>query len=188
MKKYSGFTLIEMLIVMGIIIILMAAGIAGGRFAIQRANRIQKNSAVDNIEQALMGYYSDNRKYPPSGNSPADLIESEDYLAPYIDAGQFDGGADGSFYYFVDANNQSFVVCASYGGNADFMNQGIYCKGNGIDSGEIDPPFDGSDNNVVPGGVYQYDDTSTVYDYIQGLAAGSDTGRSDWNGNDRTWD
>lgn len=190
MNKYSGFTLIEMLIVMGIIIILMAAGIAGGRFAIQRANRIQKNSAVDNIHQALMGYYSDKRSYPTSatGLSPADLLENDDYLKPYIDAGQFDGGADGSFYYFVDGIGQSFVVCVSYGGNADEMQQGIYCKGNGIDSGDINPPFDGSDNNVVPGGVYEHDDTSTVYDYIQGLAAGSDTGRSDWNGDDRTWD
>ncbi|NLZ24414.1 prepilin-type N-terminal cleavage/methylation domain-containing protein, partial [Candidatus Dojkabacteria bacterium] len=36
-RKYSGFTLIEMLIVMGIIIILMIVGITAARFAINRA-------------------------------------------------------------------------------------------------------------------------------------------------------
>jgi type II secretory pathway pseudopilin PulG len=53
-----------MLIVMGIMIILMAVGIAGAKFALQRANKIQHQSAVDSMYQALHGYYSDNRKYP----------------------------------------------------------------------------------------------------------------------------
>ena len=52
-KKYPAFTLIEMLIVMGILSVLMAIGVAVARFAIQRANNIQHQSAVDQMFQAL---------------------------------------------------------------------------------------------------------------------------------------
>jgi hypothetical protein len=51
-------------IVMGIIIILMAVGIASGRFAIRRANKIEHQNAAEQIYQAAQSYYSDNREYP----------------------------------------------------------------------------------------------------------------------------
>ena len=146
MKKYSGFTLIEMLIVMGIIIILMAAGVAGGRFAIQRANRIQKQNAVGNIEQALWGFYTDQRNFPQPKNAQALLTNDETSADPadrgvasYLDAGQWDGGSDASYWYFVTTpDHQTFVVCVSLGGPADVQgsgnaNYGIYCSGNGMD-------------------------------------------------------
>lgn len=142
MKKYSGFTLIEMLIVMGIIIILMAAGVAGGRFAIQRANRIQKQNAVGNIEQALWGFYTDQRNFPPA-QSPNTLLSNNHTsdtphgVKEYLDAGQWDGGSEASFYYFVSSDRQTFVVCATLGGINDVQgvgnrNYGIYCSGNGL--------------------------------------------------------
>jgi prepilin-type N-terminal cleavage/methylation domain-containing protein len=186
MKKYSGFTLIEMLIVMGIIIVLMAAGIAGGRFALQRANRIQKISAVDNIEQALWGYYSDNRKFPSiTGTAipPKTLMTQSQYLGDYIDAGQFDGGSAGTFWYFTDDIGQEFVVCGSLGGVNDEMGQGIYCNGNGISSGNV-APFNVpgatvSDNIYMPdgggGSMHQMIINATV-------------SASNWNGDTRTFE
>ena len=48
-NKYKGFTLVEMLIVMGIIIILMVVGITAGRFAINRANDAAHRNAADQI-------------------------------------------------------------------------------------------------------------------------------------------
>ena len=64
-KSYDGFTLIEMLIVMGILIILMVVGVTGGRFAINRANDVAHQNAVKQINEALQAYYTDNRSYPP---------------------------------------------------------------------------------------------------------------------------
>ena len=167
MKKYSAFTLIEMLIVMGIIIILMAAGIAGGRFAIQRANQIQKQNAVENLEQALWGYYGDNRIFPdaPVGGGgtvpiPQNLINGvtgvDDYLIPYMDAAAFDGGQDGDFWYFVGGNSQEFVVCASLGGIGDNTEQGIFCSGNGLGSVDLTDSngatFESQPSNIYPPG------------------------------------
>ena len=149
MKKYSGFTLIEMLIVMGIIIILMAAGIAGGRFAIQRANRIQKQNAVENISQALWGYYTDNRGFP-TAQSPEALLDPAGVGGPlfsYLDAGQWDGGSDGDFGYWVDDGDfQTFVACATLGGVLDVQGYGVYCTGNGL---QLISPF--NDLDTVPG-------------------------------------
>lgn len=185
MKRYSGFTLIEMLIVMGIIIILMAAGIAGGRFAIQRANRIQKQSAVDNLEQALWGYYTDNRAFPRHDTldnvfPPGDMVDAPSVLGSYMDAGAFDGGIDGTFWYFVnDERGQEFVVCAELSDVDDEV--GIYCSGNGM--GILSSPvnFVGlsqlpSDNIFRPGeGEY-----GTIHDSIRENANGSF-----WDGENR---
>ncbi len=184
MKKYAGFTLIEMLIVMGIIIILMSAGIAGGRFALRRANRIQKQSAVDNMEQALWGYYSDNRRFPSTTGelTPATLMgESNGYLHEYMDAGQFDGGADGSFWYFVSGDSQEFVVCASFGGWEDEMGLGIYCSGNGIDI--ITAPVDFGLNEAPPGNVYDENNGDLVYTAL----VANTSNKSNWFAETRDW-
>jgi prepilin-type N-terminal cleavage/methylation domain-containing protein len=193
MKKYSGFTLIEMLIVMGIIIILMAAGIAGGRFALQRANRIQKQSAVDNIEQALWGYYTDNRGFPRGeGNlNPRDLLTGSGALSSYIDAGQFDGGTDGHFYYFVDGQGQEFVVCATLGGNLDEMLQGIYCTGNGLTSGALSGDYGPFSAEVAPvDNIYTVEDQTSGEPYADLYVNIRDdaTRSSFWNGETRQWE
>jgi type II secretory pathway pseudopilin PulG len=138
-KRYLGFTLIEMLIVMGIMIILMAAGIAGGRFAIQRANRIQKQSAIRNLYQAAMGYYTDNRQFPLTGQTPQQLVNGD--LDFYIDTGAFDGGVAGDFWYWVDGNRQEILFCANYTGD---NTQGGGCEGNGFGS----VPVAGLDNDM----------------------------------------
>ncbi len=178
MKKYSGFTLIEMLIVMGIIIILMAAGIAGGRFAIQRANRIQKQNAVENIEQAAWGYYTDKRSFPRASETatgedldPGTMLEG--VLAEYLDAGQFDGGVDGGFWYFVEPNfGQEIVICAELSGETDV---GIYCTGNGLENEtwSVDFLVEGA---VPPDKIYPHD-------HITGCGANC----SEWVAETRSW-
>ena len=185
MKKYSGFTLIEMLIVMGIIIILMAAGIAGGRFAIQRANRIQKQNSVDNIEQALWGYYTDNRSFPrdsvgsnPAGVTPEDLLTNSDYLANYMDAGQFDGGIDGNFWYFVEiGRGQEFVVCGEL--HSDDEEAGIYCAGNGLDV--LTAPVNFAGTTLPSDNIFRPDHPDNIYTDI------SNANGSFWNGETRSW-
>lgn len=146
-RKYSGFTLVEMLIVMGIIIILMVVGITAGRFAINRANDVAHKSAVDNVYTSLQAYYTDNREYPTGGTvedacstggcTIANLVSGPSYLVPYIDQDSFDGGADATYWYGVggDGQNQAVLVCVSLRGdgdeNGDKDDGEIYCNGNG---------------------------------------------------------
>jgi prepilin-type N-terminal cleavage/methylation domain-containing protein len=132
--NYKGFTLVEMLIVMGILAILMAIGVAVGRFAIQRANNIQHNSAAEQLSQAVASYYVDNRKYPAETNmAGTGFGTNAGPLDPYIDA-EFDGGSDATYYYYTDSTQQSYLVCVSYGGVSDTAQLGGYCTGNGFGS------------------------------------------------------
>jgi type II secretory pathway pseudopilin PulG len=129
-KTYEAFTLVEMLIVMGIIIILMGVGITAGRFAINRANDVAHQNAVDQIYQALQAYYTNEREFPAAA-TPQALLEEEGALAPYLDSGAFDGGTDATYLYWVQSGQQQeAMVCVSLGGEADEKNRGVYCNGN----------------------------------------------------------
>jgi type II secretory pathway pseudopilin PulG len=139
-KRYTAFTLVEMLIVMGIIIILMAVGIASGRFAIQRANKIEHQNAANQIYQALQSYYMEHREYPPllredgTPNHPSVLLQEDDLLGEFVD--DFNGGSEASYGYLVDDTKQTALVCVTYGGIGDQNLQGLFCTGNAI-GGEI---------------------------------------------------
>lgn len=129
-RTYQAFTLVEMLIVMGIIIILMGVGITAGRFAINRANDVAHQNAVDQIYQSLQAYYTDNREFPALATPSALLSEGGD-LAEYSDSGAFDGGTDATYLYWVeDTQGQETMVCVSLGGEADINDRGVYCNGN----------------------------------------------------------
>jgi type II secretory pathway pseudopilin PulG len=136
-NSFKAFTLVEMLIVMGIIIILMAVGIASGRFAIRRANKIEHQNAAENIYQALQSYYTDNKEYPSllqedgiTINNPEALLQTGGLLDEYID--DFDGGSEASYAYAVDNTGQKAIVCVTYGGIADQNYLGLYCTGNAV--------------------------------------------------------
>jgi type II secretory pathway pseudopilin PulG len=135
-KRYTAFTLVEMLIVMGIIIILMAIGIASGRFAIQRANKIEHQNAAKQIYQGLQSYYTEHREFPPlylpdgTPNHPSILLESYDFLDEFID--DFQGGSEASYGYLVDDTGQLALICVTYGGMQDQNMQGLFCTGNAI--------------------------------------------------------
>ncbi|MBI2356514.1 type II secretion system protein [Candidatus Dojkabacteria bacterium] len=133
-KSYKAFTLVEMLVVMGILVILMTMGIFAGRFAIQRANRVQHQSAADQIYQGLQSYYADNREYPSSVDFDSfdSALSSTGVLGKYVDSSSFDGGSDATYYYAVDDTGQSTLVCVSFGGVDDENDLGGYCNGNGF--------------------------------------------------------
>lgn len=138
-KSFKAFTLVEMLIVMGIIIILMAVGITAGRYAINRANDVAHQNAVDNIYTALQAYYADNREYPEGGTG-AEVESFGDMtgtvLADYMDDGAFDGGTEATFYYEVDDLQQEVLVCVSLFGTVGGNSRpgSFYCNGNGFGS------------------------------------------------------
>jgi type II secretory pathway pseudopilin PulG len=179
-KSYEAFTLVEMLIVMGIIIILMAVGIASGRFAIQRANKIEHQNAADQIYQAAQSYYTDNREFPYSATagamSPATLLGAGGGLAEYID--EFDGGSDATYTIAIDSTGQEIIVCVSLGGHDDENELGYYCTGNGL-AGEIASAPDVKDI-TYSGGAYSDADIAA---FLTANAQNS----SDWYASSKAW-
>lgn len=143
-NSYGAFTLVEMLIVMGILIVLMVIGITAGRFAINRANDVAHQNAVDQIYQGLQAYYTDNRIYPGNpecGNAACTIeglmgtVASPGILGAYLDSGAFNGGTKATFSYFVAAaDQQTVLVCVTLGGFSTDINllRGVYCNGNGF--------------------------------------------------------
>lgn len=173
-RNYRGFTLVEMLVVMGILVILMTMGIAAGRFAIQRANRVQHQNAADQIFQALQSYYADNRVYPATAEMTSfGTAMSSGALSKYLDSEGFDGGSDATFYYMTDdgAGNQSMLVCVSYSANNDENNQGGYCNGNGF--GDLPTTGTKVTTKVMDG---------DAFDIVSGVVTGSD-----WDGKAKSW-
>lgn len=181
-KRLKGFTLVEMLIVMGILIILMTMGIAAGRFAIQRANQIQHQNAVDQLFQGMQSYFADNREYPSDTQfiSFSDALGSTGVLAKYIDTSAFDGGSDATFYYFVEPDTQqSMLLCATLGGHNDDSEFGLYCNGNGF--GELPSTA----TNKVSNKVMEYTvDAGPYADVVSGAGGGSS---SDWDATTKSW-
>jgi len=112
----------------------MTLGIAAGRFAIQRANKIQHQDAVNQLHQGFAAYYADKREFPKAATfiSFSAALGEAGALSEYIDQKAFDGGSDATYYFAADTTGQSMLACVSYGGFADEKEMGGYCQGNGF--------------------------------------------------------
>ena len=160
-RKYSGFTLVEMLIVMGIIIILMAVGIAAGRFAINRANDVAHQNAADQLFTAAQSYLTDEREYPVVADWDDALGDctNDPCLSEYLSIGEFRGGTDTTYYYWVSTAADSVLVCVSLGGFDDEDIRGFYCTGNGFSSETTGPgslgskDIDNGGTDAFPGNI-----------------------------------
>jgi prepilin-type N-terminal cleavage/methylation domain-containing protein len=74
-RKFGGFTLIEILVVIAIIGILVSVGMYGYNIALQNSRDQQRLANVNSIANALGLYYNDNKAYPTmSTNSKGDYI------------------------------------------------------------------------------------------------------------------
>ena len=166
-KRYKAFTLVEMLIVMGILIVLLAVGVLVARYAIQKAQDVKHKDAVRTLYSSLVKYKNINGKYPGIGSCTG-CIEREFFayslgyngtennyiLKEYADEdGIFDGGSEATYYYDVDDIDQQFVVvCVSLGGIDDEGERGFYCVGDGIGIlPEITPVTDNDINSQASG-------------------------------------
>lgn len=128
-RKEKGFSLVELLVVMGIMAVLIMIAIAGLGFAMRRSRNTARQSAVSNLDKALAAYYTDHQEYPSAADMEY-LVESS--LVDYLE-GSWDGGSGGSEYcYKTNADNLTYLVCCSQEaltGNGDY-----FCKGPGIGS------------------------------------------------------
>jgi prepilin-type N-terminal cleavage/methylation domain-containing protein len=73
--RQKAFTLIEVLMAMAIILILIAAMLAGGKYLKTQAERQLTQSAIEVVVTALEQYYeqTDPKQFPPQVNSKSDL-------------------------------------------------------------------------------------------------------------------
>ena len=76
MRPESGFTLIELMVVLSIIIILASMGLAQYRNSIVRANEAVLKEDLFRMRDAIDQYYADKGQYPTS----LDSLASEGYL------------------------------------------------------------------------------------------------------------
>ena len=210
-RRYEAFTLIEMLVVMGILIILMVVGIAAGRFALFRAADVAHRNAADQLFEGLQAYFVDNRSYPRANNgcfdndgapgqqcNPRELMAGP--LEPYLDIGAFNGGSDATFIYFSggDAFNQAALICVTMRGtwsvNYGHSEGAVYCSGNAFNT-QITASTEGAiadleiDTNLIEtvqtaGG--EVDSGSLFGQFHTALGGGVNTpaNGSDWVNND----
>ena len=158
-RVYGAFTLIEMLVVMGILIILMVVGIAAGSFALNRASDVAHRNAADQLYEGLQAYYVDHRSYPEPTEckdpdtgasvhcSPKNLMIDPDMLGEYMDLGAFSGGSGATFMYLVGGPNadQVVLVCVTMRGdwetNLGRDDSAVYCAGNGFNQSNMSDGF-----------------------------------------------
>lgn len=170
MKKSKAFTLIEVLIVMGILIILIGLAISVGRWAINRSNRVQHMDAARMLERTLLQYKNE-KGYVPKCISAESCQPSTEFFAfalgyrgddailkEYLEVTPFDGGTDATYYYVSDDLGQFFLVCVSLGGVDDEYKGGAYCTGTGI--GYI------PENNPIPREQLEVEEVSEYLSFI----------------------
>ena len=200
-KRYDAFTLIEMLVVMGILIILMVIGIAAGRFALFRAADVAHRNAADQIYEGLQAYFVDNRAFPGANScggteaAPAEgpctvakLMSRNDKLGYFMDLGAFNGGSDATFSYFTGNNDQAVLVCVSMRGlaedNVTHDEGAFYCAGNGFDTDQM-TDGDGSGNairiteSLITSESTAWEDFATTEGEV-GFATASDWETQEW--------
>lgn len=135
-KSYEAFTLIEMLIVSGILVILMVLSVATARFATERSREVEHRAAAQELFNALQSYASDQilRLYPKADDNTliSMLTKPDGVLVRYLDPDNFKGGQEATYYYFTNADQKKALVCVTLGGINDTKSKGILCVGDGF--------------------------------------------------------
>ena len=75
-KCKSGFTLIEIMVVIVIIMILVGIVVETAKYAITKGQRARADSEIHMMENGLESYKSDNGIYPPSTTTRANPVNN----------------------------------------------------------------------------------------------------------------
>ena len=132
MKHESGFTLIEMLVVVAIIGLLASVVITGLGSARQKARDVRRISDIRQIQNALETHYSDNVSYP------ADLSGLSVPEDPLSGVYEYFALSSGSQMYFLGTcleNDRPQGIVSTFNNNALApSNAGLSCDCSDIDS------------------------------------------------------
>jgi len=149
-REYKGFTLVEMVVVMGVLIILMGVGIVGTRAYLDNANATKIRSTVSEIYKASASWKQTHGTYPiprstktrtDSGaqvTALSQLFTQNTLLKSYFPNGLDLGSAPYTFMYMTDTSGNYVLICAALGGNlsstdvTNVLSKGIYCDGDGF--------------------------------------------------------
>lgn len=173
---YKAFTLIEMLIVMGILVILMVVGVSAGRFAINRSNEIAHKNGATQLYEAALSHFTDEREFPSDTSTLKEMTSEGGVLSKYLDMGSFKGGSEATYYYFTNVTRQAALVCVTLGGEDDETKKGITCVGNGFNDMNMPVPVkDLTTETLDPDVPIQ----AAVYNAFMAVSPDS---KSFWNG------
>ncbi len=81
--KRNGFSLIELIVVITIMMVVTAVGIVSYQGANRSARDGRRKSEIEKIRTALEMYKQENRVYPPTVNNTAPALVSGGYLAAW---------------------------------------------------------------------------------------------------------
>ncbi len=82
LKSQSGFTLMELMVVIGIIIIIASAVLTIIPGMRQKTQEKATKAFMERLEVALEQYYDDNRSYPTTGTEPTEIEDIKKALQP----------------------------------------------------------------------------------------------------------
>lgn len=110
MKKNSGFTFIEMLVVITIIAVLTMVGVTNFRVANQKARDGKRQGDLEQIRAALELYRTDEKIYP-LGISFGDPLQSPGATVYMSEVP--DDPVDSYSYYYFSADGSAYTLCAA---------------------------------------------------------------------------
>ncbi|MCK5706178.1 MAG: type II secretion system protein GspG [Candidatus Aureabacteria bacterium] len=130
-SKKNGFTLIEILVVVGIILILSSVGLSIASSVTTRGKKSNSRSDIARLEMAVQSYANDFNAYPPNITNAqlvnlltntAVFINNPRWQGPYLQfdendivGGQFVDGWKNPYQYRTGGNNSTFCDIYSFG-------------------------------------------------------------------------
>jgi prepilin-type N-terminal cleavage/methylation domain-containing protein len=120
MKK--GFTLVELLIVIGILAILSALGVSNFQSARVKARDVSRKSDLQTIAKSLEAYINDHRTYPLSDSNGKIICKSGSTICEWDEEFSDDNGtiysstlpadSSGFTYWYYSQNGTSYTLYA----------------------------------------------------------------------------